>query len=219
MSTLPTSWPSTPALSGAAVAHLQAVVSEWQLLADLSFSDLLLWVPDRTRPADLRRPGPADHRGDRVRRRPGHRRRRVAGLPAAAARLGGGAGRCPRSRRWTRPRSWIRRQVIPVRYLDEVIAVIERDTSSMVGREGSLLETAYVDAADDLFQMVSDGTFPPHGPSGRDAHRAAGRGRAAPAGRRRQGGLRQPERAVGLPPAGLQRRGDRSATRRADPRR
>src|SRR6476619_1839112 len=60
------------------------------------------------------------------------------------------------------PRSFIRRQVIPVRYLDEVVAVIERDTSSMVGREGSLLETAYVDAADDLFQMVSDGTFPPH---------------------------------------------------------
>ena len=27
------------------MAHLQAVVSEWQLLADLSFSDLLLWVP------------------------------------------------------------------------------------------------------------------------------------------------------------------------------
>ena len=32
-------------LSGSAVARLQAVVSEWQLLADLSFSDLLLWVP------------------------------------------------------------------------------------------------------------------------------------------------------------------------------
>jgi two-component sensor histidine kinase len=31
----------------------------------------------------------------------------------------------------------------------------------MVGRESSLLETAYVDAADDLFQMISDGTFPP----------------------------------------------------------
>ena len=59
------------------------------------------------------------------------------------------------------PGNWIRRQVIPVRYLDEVIAVIERDTSSMVGRESSLLETAYVDAADDLFQMISDGTFPP----------------------------------------------------------
>ena len=26
------------------MAHLQGLVSEWQLLADLSFSDLLLWV-------------------------------------------------------------------------------------------------------------------------------------------------------------------------------
>ncbi len=33
------------ALTGAAVAHLQRVVAEWQLLADLSFADFLLWVP------------------------------------------------------------------------------------------------------------------------------------------------------------------------------
>ena len=32
------------ALSGAAAAHLQRVVAEWQLLADLSFADFLLWV-------------------------------------------------------------------------------------------------------------------------------------------------------------------------------
>ena len=27
------------------VAHLQRLVGEWQLLSDLSFADLLLWVP------------------------------------------------------------------------------------------------------------------------------------------------------------------------------
>ena len=32
-------------LSGASVAHLQRIVAEWQLLADLSFADFLLWVP------------------------------------------------------------------------------------------------------------------------------------------------------------------------------
>ena len=31
-------------LPGAAVDHLQRVVGEWQLLADLSFADVLLWV-------------------------------------------------------------------------------------------------------------------------------------------------------------------------------
>ena len=45
MSTLSDVLAEHSVLSGSAVAHLQAVVSEWQLLADLSFSDLLLWVP------------------------------------------------------------------------------------------------------------------------------------------------------------------------------
>lgn len=32
-------------LPGWAVDHLHAVVGEWQLLADLSFGDFLMWVP------------------------------------------------------------------------------------------------------------------------------------------------------------------------------
>jgi len=32
-------------LPGAAVGHLQRIVAEWQLLADLAFADLLMWVP------------------------------------------------------------------------------------------------------------------------------------------------------------------------------
>src|SRR5919112_2793046 len=32
-------------LSGVVVGHLQRIVAEWQLLADLSFADLLMWVP------------------------------------------------------------------------------------------------------------------------------------------------------------------------------
>ena len=36
--------PSTPILPGDAVDHLHAVVGEWQLLADLSFADYLMWV-------------------------------------------------------------------------------------------------------------------------------------------------------------------------------
>ena len=32
-------------LSEGQVAHLQRLVGEWQLLSDLSFADLLLWVP------------------------------------------------------------------------------------------------------------------------------------------------------------------------------
>ena len=32
-------------LGSEAVEHLQRVVAEWQLLADMSFADFLLWVP------------------------------------------------------------------------------------------------------------------------------------------------------------------------------
>ena len=32
-------------LSGGTVEHLQRVVAEWQLLADMSFADFLLWIP------------------------------------------------------------------------------------------------------------------------------------------------------------------------------
>ena len=92
MSTLSDVLAEHSALSGAAVAHLQAVVSEWQLLADLSFSDLLLWVPtepERLICAAQARPttGVTAFVDDRV------SARLALGLPVAAARLGGGAGR------------------------------------------------------------------------------------------------------------------------------
>jgi len=160
MSTLSDVLAEHSALSGSAVAHLQAVVSEWQLLADLSFSDLLLWVPIESNQlicAAQARPttGVTAFVDDKVAaiatfsdfpllRHAWEEERVMSEDPPLDV-----------------PGSWIRRQAIPVRYLDQVVAVIERDTSSMVGRESSLLETAYVDAADDLFQMVADGTFPP----------------------------------------------------------
>jgi two-component system, sensor histidine kinase PdtaS len=37
-------------LSSADLERLRAVIAEWQLLADLSFADLLLWVPIRENP-------------------------------------------------------------------------------------------------------------------------------------------------------------------------
>ncbi len=52
---------------------LKLLVSEWQLLADLSFSDLVLWVPDTRRERVLGGGAdPADDRTDvAVRRRGG----------------------------------------------------------------------------------------------------------------------------------------------------
>ena len=38
---------SASALSDSDLRRLQSLIAEWQLLADLSFADLLLWVPIR----------------------------------------------------------------------------------------------------------------------------------------------------------------------------
>ena len=89
-----------------------------------------------------------------------------AGLPLVAARI-------PRSRTH-------RRDVIPVRHAEATIALVTRDTGRLVDREGSLLETAYIDAAEDLFRMVADGTFPPAVQSGEIHTGPEGRRRAAP---------------------------------------
>ena len=180
-------------------------MSEWQLLADLSFSDLLLWVPneepdhdvddheldsadrpadDGTAPADPGadwicvsqvRPttGTTAHVDDMV----------MAHAPAGEVdllrqawlqvdivsdtELGEldddgvplGPVRVPRS-------PTHRREVVPVRHLNRVVGLVSRDTPRLVGRDGSLLETAYIDAAEDLFRMVTDGTFPPAAQTG-----------------------------------------------------
>ena len=63
--------------------------------------------------------------------------------------------------------------------------------------------------------MVADGTFPARSAEVGRGHQPAGRGRADPAGRARPGRLRQPERAVRLPPDGLRQRPGRAAAGRA----
>jgi len=45
MSTLADLLAENTRLPGEAADHLQTVVAEWQLLADLSFADFVLWVP------------------------------------------------------------------------------------------------------------------------------------------------------------------------------
>ncbi len=173
MSTLSDLLAEHTALSGAAVAHLQSLVSEWQLLADLSFSDLCLWVcdaPEQCGHADDAahfvcvsqvRPttGPTVHQDDLVGARAVGHDAALLGDACAADQIVSEFPdvheRAPGSTRT------YRREVLPVRLSGETVAYLSRDAGSNVGREASLLETAYIDAAEDLFQMVYDGTFPP----------------------------------------------------------
>jgi two-component sensor histidine kinase len=140
------------------VDHLQRLVGEWQLLADLSFADLLLWVAvddDFVCVAQCRpTTGPTAHMADLV----GEFRRGPRASALRTARV---------ERRIFRESDpdWddgvpVRHEAIPVLFKGDVIAVLARDSNLTSMRGPSQLEVAYLQSAADLAAMVADGTFP-----------------------------------------------------------
>jgi two-component sensor histidine kinase len=161
-----------------AVEHLQRVVAEWQLLADMSFADFLLWVPLGVRsPSGSGRSAPAG--GDstaaewlcvaqaRPTTAPTAHPEDVVGARVTTY-ANPQLRRAMAERRICReedPR-WhlevpVRRETIPVRRGNAVLAVLSRDTNLAMPRVPSPLEIAYLGSASDLCQMIADGTFPP----------------------------------------------------------
>ncbi|SNT33881.1 sensor histidine kinase [Rhodococcoides kyotonense] len=144
-------------LPGEAVDHLQRVVGEWQLLADLSFADLLLWV------------GTDDVAGSPDAKVLCVAQCRPTTAPTAFTEDMVGAV-VSESQHPTVIDSLITREIVrgevrgsesvPVRCGEHVIAVLTRDTSPAQQRRPSSLEIAYRTSADDLCRMISDGTFP-----------------------------------------------------------
>ena len=145
------------------VEHARRLVADWQLLADLCFADLTLWVPLPTgawwcvaqvRPLTAPTSRPEDMVGAEV-----------AGEDAAPFLVAYREGRPVTEGEpdWTgaAPR---RREVIPVRHDKVVVAVLAKDTNLAVTRSPSTLELTYLDIAADLSLMVSEGTFPPRKP-------------------------------------------------------
>ena len=63
---------------------------------------------------------------------------------------------------------------MPTAESGDVIAVVGRDTNLSTARTPSQLELNYLTTADDLAQMIADGTFPPRRHPGRDDQRARG---------------------------------------------
>jgi two-component sensor histidine kinase/PAS domain-containing protein len=160
-------------LSGQAVNHLQRVVAEWQLLADLSFADVMMWIPlpHRAGEEPIRDAGRPDGRFLCVAQaRPttaptAHPEDAVGEIvvePEHGSLLRGAIEQ--RICREDDPR-WhhgvpVRRETIPVCRDGAVVAVLSRDTNLAVARVPSPLEIAYLGAAADLCQMLADGTFP-----------------------------------------------------------
>jgi two-component sensor histidine kinase len=142
------------------VDHARRLVADWQLLADLAFADLTLWVPLKTgawwcvaqvRPLTAPTSRPEDLVGSEV-----------GGVDAEPFVVAHREGRPVTEGEpdWSgvAPR---RREVIPVRHDGVVVAVLAKDTNLAVTRSPSTLELTYLDIAADLCLMVSAGTFPP----------------------------------------------------------
>src|SRR4051794_35447847 len=146
-------------VAGAAADHLHRLVGDWQLLADLSFADLILFVPsavDRFVAVAQMRPttGPTAYQHD------------VVGMTAAAAERPQLAV-AVLERRICREGDpvWlegvpVREEAIPVMSGGQVIAVVARDTNLAAARTPSRLEIAYLRSAAELAQMLAEGYWP-----------------------------------------------------------
>jgi len=146
-------------LPGSAVDHLHAVVGEWQLLADLSFADYLMWVRrddgvlvcvaqcrPNTAPTVLIK----DAVGTVV----------ASGeLPFVTSAFTSGAiGRGGGDPSLREP--GLNVEAVPVRHGNQVVAVLTHQTALAERRTSSPLEKAYLDCAGNLLHMVAEGTFP-----------------------------------------------------------
>jgi two-component sensor histidine kinase len=162
-------------LRRADIDHLHRLAGDWQLLSDLSFADLVLWVPIDSGVRTTRTGAPAFVCVAQVR-------------PTTAAtayqddqvgRICSGPEVAHLVVALTQGRIWregdpvwygdtpARHEAIPVRRRTtegepgKVIGVASRDTNLTTARTPSHLELNYLTTADDLAQMVADGTFPP----------------------------------------------------------
>jgi two-component sensor histidine kinase len=162
-------------LSGAELEWLHSLVSDWQLLADLSFADLILWVPLRDAPDAESDPdaesGPGWVAVAQMRPTTG-----PTSFPddVVGSQISPGERALLDTAR-TEQRIWresdpdwtsgvpVRAEAIPVTREGRAIAVIERSTNLNSARTPSRLELTYLQGADDLARMVSEGTFPYHG--------------------------------------------------------
>jgi two-component sensor histidine kinase len=139
---------------------LKLLVSEWQLLADLSFSDLVLWVRDQDPnvfwAAAQIRPFTGvtslydDVVGDLIAYSPEH-------LVAEAFSRGEIVQTSERKLQAGVP---VQTHAVPVIVGNQVVAVVEQRTSQLGLRAPSLLESAYLESGVELARMITVGAFP-----------------------------------------------------------
>ncbi len=152
-------------LSADQIHRLRELVADWQLLSDLSFADLILWVPLRKdfkswptgyvavahiRPTTAATLFPHDVIGEEI---------SYGSRPHIDQALSGAE-----IIRDTQPEPlgefMVKEETIPVMVEDQVIGVISRHRNSELMRQPSRLELNYREIAHNLYRMIAEGTFP-----------------------------------------------------------
>ncbi|KGN37004.1 sensor histidine kinase [Knoellia subterranea] len=159
MSTLAESLRTSTTLDDHEIEWVHLVVGDWQLIADLSFADLVLWVPsglDGWRAVAHVRPntGPMVFYEDVVGRTSGRWRDSILDEAYRHRRIVD--AREPE----TQGDVAVREQAIPVVNEGRALAVITRHTNVVSGRTPSRLELTYRHLADALATMIASGEFP-----------------------------------------------------------
>lgn len=147
-------------LHGPELDALNELVKEWQILADLSFSDLLLFARDDEDDALVVvaqiRPytAPTIYQEDLVGSvlSPSER-------PAVTRSFAEGRIIRDGDPDWSTGVP-VREEAIPVTFDGRTIAVVSREANLSMVRAPSQLELTYLQAADELSQMLADGEFP-----------------------------------------------------------
>ena len=145
-------------LSEPEIDHLQRLVATWSLLADLCFSDLMLFgeknesfvVLGQIRPTTGQTYFPTDWIGREL---PTAERPLVSECFATGDVIDGFLVSESHDEQ-------ILERCIPVRYEGRTIAVLTRESASSTSRQPGVLEQVYVETFDRLAEMVADGTFP-----------------------------------------------------------
>jgi two-component sensor histidine kinase len=146
------------------IDHLQRLIGEWGVLADLSFADLLLYVPDlagkwmvvaHVRPAT----GQTVYQMDFV----GSPAETEAELPLLAKAYHEGVI-CEGEITVEVVPDPVHMVAIPVRFGAKVIAVLTREWSTRTGRRHGELELTYTGIFQRFATMIAEGLFPFSGP-------------------------------------------------------
>ncbi len=145
--------------------RIRELTADWQLLADLSFADLILWVPLRKdfkswptgyvavahiRPTTAATVFPQDVIGDEI----------AWGARPRIDQALSGAEIVRDAQLEKLGELLIKEETIPVILKDQVIAVISRHRNAELMRQPSRLELNYREVAHNVYRMVAEGTFP-----------------------------------------------------------